>query len=81
MALLGMMDPRRPSKDIEAKRRRNSDNRPGDKGDFSRREPIKQTNYDRNKKDNYNHNSSKDVGTRPSERQNYYKDSRTSYNN
>ncbi|ORY12056.1 hypothetical protein LY90DRAFT_637107 [Neocallimastix californiae] len=31
MALLGMMDPRRPSKDIEAKRRRNSDNRRGDK--------------------------------------------------
>ncbi|KAG4083623.1 hypothetical protein H8356DRAFT_1064736 [Neocallimastix lanati (nom. inval.)] len=51
MALLGMMDPRRPSKDIEAKRRRNSDNRRGDKRDFSRKEPTKQNNYDRNKKD------------------------------
>ncbi|KAG4101834.1 hypothetical protein H8356DRAFT_1383031, partial [Neocallimastix lanati (nom. inval.)] len=81
MALLGMMDPRRPSKDIEAKRRRNSDNRRGDKRDFSRKEPTKQNNYDKNKKDGYNHNSGKDFSTRPSEKQNYYKDSRTSSNN
>ncbi|KAG4094404.1 hypothetical protein H8356DRAFT_998497, partial [Neocallimastix lanati (nom. inval.)] len=81
MALLGMMDPRRPSKDIEAKRRRNSENRRGDKRDFSRKEPTKQNNYDRNKKDGYNHNSGKDFSTRPSEKQNYYKDSRTSSNN
>ena len=81
MALLREMDPRRPTKDIEAKRRKNSDYRRGDKRDFSRREPTKQTNYDRNKKDNYNHNSGKDVGTRPSEKQNYYKDSNTSSNN
>jgi len=45
-----MMDPRRPSKDIEAKRRRNSDNRRGDKRDFSRKEPTKQINNDKNKK-------------------------------
>ncbi|KAG4100932.1 hypothetical protein H8356DRAFT_1034704 [Neocallimastix lanati (nom. inval.)] len=81
MALLGMMDPRRPSKDIEAKRRRNSDNRRGDKRDFSRKEPTKQNNYDKNKKDGYNHNSGKDFSTMPSEKQNYYKDSRTSSNN
>ncbi|KAG4107442.1 hypothetical protein H8356DRAFT_886662, partial [Neocallimastix lanati (nom. inval.)] len=81
MALLGMMDPRRPSKDIEAKRRRNSENRRGDKRDFSRKEPTKQNNYDKNKKDGYNHNSGKDFSTRPSEKQNYYKDSRTSSNN
>ena len=81
MALLGMMDPRRPSKDIEAKRRRNGDNRRGDKRDFSRKEPTKQNNYDKNKKDGYNHNSGKDFGTRPSVKQNYYKDSRTSSNN
>ncbi|KAG4094851.1 hypothetical protein H8356DRAFT_997862, partial [Neocallimastix lanati (nom. inval.)] len=81
MALLGMMDPRRPSKDIEAKRRRNSDNRRGDKRDFSRKEPTKQNNYDKNKKDGYNHNSGKDFSTRPSEKHNYYKDSRTSSNN
>ena len=80
MALLGMMDPRRPSKDIEAKRRRNSYNSLGDKRDFSRRETTKQNTYDKNK-DNYNHNSGKDFGTRPSEKQNYYKDSRTSSNN
>ncbi|ORY20200.1 hypothetical protein LY90DRAFT_634010 [Neocallimastix californiae] len=67
IALLGMMDPRRPSKDIEAKRRRNSDNRRGDKRDFSRKEPTKQNNYDKNKKDGYNHNSGKDFSTRPSE--------------
>jgi len=42
MALLGMTDPRRPSKDIEAKKRRNSNDRRGDKRDFSRREPNKQ---------------------------------------
>jgi len=53
MALLGMMDPRRPSKDIEAKRRRNSDNCLGDKRDFSRKEPTKQNTYDKNKKDGY----------------------------
>ncbi|ORY21669.1 hypothetical protein LY90DRAFT_515973 [Neocallimastix californiae] len=81
MALLGMMDPRRPSKDIEAKRRRNSDNRRGDKRDFSRKEHTKQNNYDKNKKDGYNHNSGKDFSTRPREKQNYYKDSRTSSNN
>ncbi|KAG4083658.1 hypothetical protein H8356DRAFT_1017187, partial [Neocallimastix lanati (nom. inval.)] len=81
MALLGMMDPRRPSKDIEAKRRRNSDNRRGDKRDFSRKEPTKQNNYDKNKKDGYNHNSGKDFSTRQSEKQNYYKYSRTSSNN
>ncbi|KAG4097740.1 hypothetical protein H8356DRAFT_940515 [Neocallimastix lanati (nom. inval.)] len=80
MALLGMMDPRRPSKDIETKRRRNSDNRLGDKRDYSRKEPTKQNNYDK-KKDNHNHNSGKDFSTRPSEKQNYFKDSRTSSNN
>jgi len=48
MALLGMMDPRRPSKDIVAKIRRNSDNRQGDKRDFSKRGPTKQNNYDKN---------------------------------
>ncbi|KAG4084079.1 hypothetical protein H8356DRAFT_1318413 [Neocallimastix lanati (nom. inval.)] len=66
IALLGMMDPRRPSKDIEAKRRRNSDNRRGDKRDFSRKEPTKQNNYDKNKKDGYNHNSGKDFNSRTS---------------
>jgi len=81
MALLGMMDPRRPSKDIEAKRRSNSSNRRGDKRDFSRKEPTKQNTYEKNKKDGYNHNSGKDFGTRPSEKQNYFKDSRTSSNN
>jgi len=80
MALLGMMDPRRPSKDIEAKRRRNNNNRQGDKRNFRRRESTKPSNYDKNKRDN-NHNGGKDVGTRPSERQNYYKDSCTSSNN
>ncbi|ORY35290.1 hypothetical protein LY90DRAFT_511715 [Neocallimastix californiae] len=75
MALLGMMDPRRPSKDIEAKRRRNRDNRRGNIRDFIRRESTKQNNYDNN------HNGGKDVDTRPSERQNYYKDFRTSSNN
>ncbi|KAG4086279.1 hypothetical protein H8356DRAFT_1297993 [Neocallimastix lanati (nom. inval.)] len=75
------MDPRRPSKDIEAKRRRNIDNRRGDKRDFRRKEPTKQNNYRRNKKDNYNHNSGNDFSTRPSEKQNCYKDSRTSSNN
>ncbi|KAG4101188.1 hypothetical protein H8356DRAFT_1074618 [Neocallimastix lanati (nom. inval.)] len=80
MALLGMMDPQRPSKYIEAKRMRNSDNRRGDKRDYSRKEPIKQNNYDK-KKDSYNQNSGKDFGTRPSEKQNYFKDSRTSSNN
>ncbi|KAG4090259.1 hypothetical protein H8356DRAFT_1279700 [Neocallimastix lanati (nom. inval.)] len=63
-----MMDLRRPSMDIEAKRRRNSDIRRSDKRDFSKR------------KDN-NHSSGKDVGTRPSNRKNYYKDSHTSSNN
>jgi len=81
MALLGIMDPRRPSMNIEAKRRRNSDNRRDDKRDFSRREPTKKYNYDKNRKDNYNHNSSKVVGTRPNEKPNYYKDSRTSSKN
>jgi len=81
MALLGMIDPRRPSKDIEAKRRRNSDNHRGDKRDYSRKEPTKQNNYDKNKKDGYNHNGGKDFSTRPSEKQNYFKDSRTSSNN
>ncbi|KAG4102924.1 hypothetical protein H8356DRAFT_1377622 [Neocallimastix lanati (nom. inval.)] len=75
MALLGMMDPRRPSKDIEAKRRRNRDNCRGNIRDFIRRESTKQNNYDNN------HNGGKDVDTRPSERQNYYKDFRTSSNN
>jgi len=81
MALLGMMDPRRPSKDIEAKRRRNNDNRRGDKSDFSMKELTKQNTYDKNKKDSYNRNSGKDFGTRPSEKQNYFKDSHTSSNN
>jgi len=81
MALLGMMDSRRPSKDIEAKRRRNSDNHQGDKRDFSRREFTKQNTYDKNKKENYNHNSGNDFGMRPSEKQNFYKDSHTSSNN
>ena len=81
MALLGIMDPRRPSMNIEAKRRRNSDNRRDNKRDFSRREPTKKYNYDKNRKDNYNHNSSKVVGTRPNEKPNYYKDSRTSSKN
>jgi len=80
MVLLGIMDPRRPSKDIEAKRRRNSDNRRGDKRDYSRKEPTKQNNYDK-KKDSYNHNSGKDFSTRSSEKQNYFKDSCTSSNN
>jgi len=56
MNLLGMMDPRRTSKDIEAKRRRNSGNRRGDKKDFGRRESTKQSNYDKNKRDNNNYN-------------------------
>ena len=81
MALLGMMDSRRPSKDIEAKKRRNSDNHQGDKRDFSRREFTKQNTYDKNKKENYNHNSGNDFGMRPSEKQNFYKDSHTSSNN
>jgi len=63
MALLGMMDPRRPSKDIEAKRRRNREYRRGDKRDF-----LIEENYDKNKKENNNHSSGKDVGTRPSDR-------------
>jgi len=37
MSRLEMMDPPRPSKDIEAKRRRNSDNQQGDKRDFNRK--------------------------------------------
>jgi len=81
MNLLGMMDPRRTSKDIEAKRRRNSGNRRGDKKDFGRRESTKQSNYDKNKRDNNNYNIWTDVGTRPGDIQNYYKDSRTSSNN
>jgi len=81
MALLGMMDSRRPSKDIEAKRRSNSDNSRGDKRDFSRKGSNIQNTYDKTKKDDYNHNSGKDFCTRQSEKQNYYKDSGTSSNN
>ena len=79
--VLGMINSRRPSKDIEDKRKRNSDNPWGDKGDFNRRDSTKQNNYYKNKRDNNNHNGSKDDGTRQSERQNYYKDFYTSSNN
>ncbi|KAG4101183.1 hypothetical protein H8356DRAFT_1344557 [Neocallimastix lanati (nom. inval.)] len=71
--VLGMINSRRPSKDIEDKRKRNRD--------FNRRDSTKQNNYYKNKRDNNNHNGSKDDGTRQSERQNYYKDFYTSSNN
>jgi len=44
MALLGMIEQRRHSKDIVAKRRRNSGNRLCDKRDFCRRESTLQNN-------------------------------------
>jgi len=38
MASIGMMDSRRTSKNIENKRRRNNDNRGGDRKDLARRD-------------------------------------------
>ncbi|KAG4097413.1 hypothetical protein H8356DRAFT_1078034 [Neocallimastix lanati (nom. inval.)] len=65
-----------PSKDKEAKRRRI-------KEILEEESPLEKTkkNYGKNKRDNNNHNSGKDVNTRPNDRQNHYKDSRTSSNN
>ncbi|KAG4089500.1 hypothetical protein H8356DRAFT_1322295 [Neocallimastix lanati (nom. inval.)] len=72
MVLLGTMNPRRPFKDIEKKRRRNNEYRRGDTKDFSRKESNRHL-YNDQDKDRKNNS----FGTRPSVKPNYFKDSPT----
>lgn len=59
MVLLGTMNPRRPFKDIEKKRRRNNEYRRGDTKDFSRKESNRHlyNDQDKDRKNNSNYNN------------------------
>ena len=80
MALLGMVDPRRPSKDLEARRRRSGDSRRGDRNNLGRRDQGRTPHPD-NKNDNSNRVDGKSYSAKPGFKPKSYQDSRTSSNN
>jgi len=83
MALLGMMDQRRPSEVIENKRERNNGYRWNGRMDMGRKDSKRNlySEKDKDKRDSNNHINEKDFCSRPNTKQNYIKDSRTSSNN
>jgi len=64
MALLGILDQRRPSKDIESKRKRNNENRRGDEKNLSRKNSSRHLYPDNEKKYNANHGSDRHFSMR-----------------
>jgi len=66
MALLGMMDLRKPSKDIEAKRRRNGESLWAKKKELGRKDSSRHLYLDKDKKDSSNHSNGGDFSSKPS---------------